>query len=302
MSKQIGSLGVNCRLAKIITPNKFSLNGLWFGSENAKRTIIFVHGLTGSAFSTLKIISKLTDKDTSALTFSNRGSAKISKIKKLDSRNKKGAKSYIAGEAHEIFTDCVDDIQGAVNLVNSLGINEIFLIGHSTGSQKSIYYLSRSVNQKKVKGVILLSPLSDYADFIKNTEPKLAKKLQNIARYLVDKNTPHQLMPIDLWPEIHDAQRFLSLYTPNSHEEIFCYAQKGKTPVTFRKVRIPILTILGEKDEHRDRPISKIANWFKKMGGSKNMTIKIIKNTMHGFDSQEEEVIKIISSWINNLS
>jgi alpha-beta hydrolase superfamily lysophospholipase len=302
MRRQTGSLEIDCKIAKIITPNKFLLNGLWFGPENSKRTIIFIHGLTGSAFSTFKIVSKFISKDTSVLTFSNRGSSKISKVKRLDNRKKKGSKSFIAGEAHEIFTDCVDDIQGAINLVNTLGIKEVFLMGHSTGCQKSIYYLSQRGNQKKIKGVILLSPLSDYADFVKNIDKKLAEKLQGIAQDLINKNTPHQLMPIDLWPEIHDAQRFLSLYTPNSAEEIFCYAQKGKKPTTFRKVQIPMLVILGEKDNYRDRPISRIVNWFKKMTRAKNMTIEVVKNATHGFERHEIGVSKIVSLWISALN
>jgi pimeloyl-ACP methyl ester carboxylesterase len=301
MQKQIGSLGVDCKIAKIITPNKFLLNGLWFGSENTKRTIIFIHGLTGSAFSTLKIVNKFIDENTSVLTFSNRGSAKISKVKRLDKRRKKGSTSFIVGEAHEIFADCVDDIQGAVNLVNSLGIREIFLMGHSTGCQKSIYYLSQRGNQKKIKSIILLSPLSDYASFIKNIDLKLAKKLETIAQDLINRNTPHQLMPIDLWPEIHDAQRFVSLYTPNSSEEIFCYAQKDKLPITFRKIRIPTLVILGEKDNYRDRPISIIASWFKKMTKAKNISINIVKNASHGFEGCETDVSNIVTSWIGNL-
>ena len=30
------------------------------------------------------------------------------------------------GEAHEVFTDCVDDIQGAVNLAKQKGAKEIY--------------------------------------------------------------------------------------------------------------------------------------------------------------------------------
>ena len=71
-----------------------------------------------ACFSSLNILTKLVDINTSVLTFSNRGASKMSKVKKrLIERRKKGSTSFFNGRAQEeVFTDCVDDIQGAVNL------------------------------------------------------------------------------------------------------------------------------------------------------------------------------------------
>ncbi|MBU0569841.1 alpha/beta fold hydrolase, partial [Patescibacteria group bacterium] len=152
-----------CRVIEIITPKKYLLNGLWFGGNKPKRAIIFIHGLTGSAFSGHKFITPLANENTAVITFSNRGHSKIARIKKLDERKKKGYTSENIGETHEVFTDCVDDIKGAVDFIKSQGVEKIYLAGHSTGCQKSIYYLSQKSRQKNIKGVILLCPVSDYS-------------------------------------------------------------------------------------------------------------------------------------------
>ena len=58
----------------------------------------------------------LINDSTMALFFCNRGHDKITSVKKLN-RSVKGYEMELAGGAHELFTDCVDDIQGAIDLL-----------------------------------------------------------------------------------------------------------------------------------------------------------------------------------------
>ena len=76
-----------CFLIDIITPKKFKLNGLWFGPEKPKRAILFVHGLSSSAFQAA-LAGSFVDKETAVITFSNRGHNKIAKIYRLDNTKK----------------------------------------------------------------------------------------------------------------------------------------------------------------------------------------------------------------------
>ena len=237
------------RVINIVTPKKFVLNGLWFGSESPSKIIIFVHGLGGNAFASHKLVVPLANSKTAVLTFSNRGHDQISSIKKVDNRKKKGYSRITAGESMEIFTDCVDDIQGAVNYVLSVNPKaSIYLSGHSTGCQKSAYYLSRFGKQKFIKGVILLAPMSDYAAILKSDKNKSLKTAENFAKNLVNKNQPQSFLPPEIWPDMVSAQRFLSLVTPESKEEIFCYAVQDKSPDIFRKIKIPALIVLAQNE------------------------------------------------------
>lgn len=284
---------VPANVIEIVTPKKVLLNGLWFGPIKPKRAFILIHGLTGSAFSRLGIVRELTDSQTAVITFNNRGHDIVSKIRS----SKESANSRLGGTAHEVFTECADDIQGVINSVRRAGVKEIYLIGHSTGCQKSIYWAHKTKG-KEVKGVILLAPLSDYADV--STNPKLPK-LTRIAKSLVRAKKSHQLMPMQLLDETLDAQRFLSLHSPDSIEEMFTYSQSGKRPRIYSSVKAPVLALFAEKDEYADRPAMKISDWFAEHSGSRYYEDAIIPRVGHGFKGGEKQVIQVIKQWISAI-
>lgn len=288
----------NCKVIKIITPRKYELSGLWFGNDNAKRVVIFLHGLTSSAFSNLDLVVPSVVEKTAVITFGNRGHDKVARIKRIDRRKKKGYVSEYVGEAHEVFTDCVDDIQGVINFAKEKGAKEVYLAGHSTGCQKAVYYLSKRGKQKQVNGSILMCPMSDYAGALKDDENGELEKVVRVAKKMVNEGKEHQVIPLDIWPSRHDAQRFLSLYTPDSEEEIFSYAQLNKIPKTLRKIKIPTLIIFAEKDDYRDRPIKQIYKWFEKNLKVKDRKMVIVKGALHSFQGKEKEVSNEVKLWL----
>lgn len=293
---------MNCRVISITTPKRLVLKGLWFGENKAKRAFVFIHGLTSSPFSHHELLLPLVKNDTAVIFFGNRGSELIAKFKKLDGRKKRGYRSEIVGEAHEVFTDCVDDIDGVVKFLKDNGVKEIYLVGHSTGCQKSVYYLSRPGTQKAIKGAVLLAPMSDYAYAKKFEKPEVLERAIKYAQKLIQNNKPYELLPSDIYEETIDAQRFISLNTPASLEnQLFPYFEEKNRAKYLKSVRIPLLVMLGQKDEYRDRPISGIARWFEKKGRNRKFTVRIIKNSSHGFEPHEKDVAKEIDSWTKNL-
>ncbi len=287
-----------CFLIDITTPKKFKLNGLWFGSAKPKRVIIFVHGLSSSAFQTA-LAESLVDKETAVITFSNRGHDKVVKIYQL-TNTKKGYRSVLAGESHEVFTECVDDIQGVIDFVHNSGVHTIYLAGHSTGCQKSVYYASRKDAQKNIKGIILLAPLSDYAGALKFDIDGKLPEATRIAQDLVRKGKKHALLPEDIFSDPIDAQRFLSLCTPDSTEEIFSYALPNKKPHTFKKIKIPLCVFLAGDDQYADRPAKDIAVWFEENNQSEYFSMKIIVGVTHGFSGKEKLVASKVHNWLKN--
>lgn len=287
-----------CDVVKFRTPKNFQLPGLWFGPANAETVLIWVHGLGGSAFSHTGIIEQLVDKRTAVLSFSNRGSGVISNFWKYKNDKPMEHEKCIIGMAHEVFTECVDDIEGAVSLAIEQGAKRIILIGHSTGTQKSVYYLSKKPHPK-VAGAILLAPMSDYADMVKTTAPKDYRRLVVLAEKMVATGKKHELMPAKLWPYPLDAQRFLSLHTVSSQEEIFTYAS-GKKPKTLQSVKKPMLVILAELDEYRERPMTEIAEWFVEALKNQRAEVTTIAGANHGFYESVELVASITKKWIGN--
>lgn len=280
---------------EIKTPKKLLLNGLWFGPTKPKRAIIWVHGLASSAFSKLGVVEKLIDTDTAVITFNNRGSSSVNRTRKMNPKKKGGMEYVLSGGAHEVFTDCVDDIQGAIDFAKKQGAKQIFLAGHSTGCQKSVYYASRKGNEKRIKGVILLAPLSDYAG-AKHLEKKgvLAKQTK-AAEQLVKKGKKNAIVP-GSWT---DAQRFLSLYTPESTEEIFSYIDPERQPKIYESLRVPTLVLLAQDDEYADRPAERIEAWFAKHARMSRFGSAIIATTDHGFIGTEKTLSGVIKDWIS---
>jgi pimeloyl-ACP methyl ester carboxylesterase len=290
-----------CRVVRIITPKQYLLDGLWFGADRPKTAIIFVHGLGSNAFAHHDYLTALAARDTAVLYFSNRGHDGIAGAKRMKRSAKKGYVYEQAGMAHEIFTDCADDIQGAVNLLLSHGARRIFLVGHSTGCQKIAWYLSQRAAQRRIAGAILLCPISDYAA-ARHENERERKKAETAARKLVRRKKLHELLPADVWRGPIDAQRFLSLYTPDSKEEIFAYAQPGKVPRTLQKLRTLLLVIFAGDDEYCDRKTSEIAAWFRGNLRSKHAEIEIIPGALHSFNGLESAVTASVRRWIKKIT
>ncbi len=283
-------------VVEIVTPKRFLLKGLWFGSSKPKRVIIFVHGLGGSVFSMNGVVNALVDTQTSVVAFNNRGFGQINVVKR---KSKRGTGSIVAGAGHEVFTDSVDDIQGAVNFVRRLRIREIYIAGHSTGCQKAVFWASRK--GKGVRGIILLAPVSDWAAEVMLQGEKRINQTVAVARTFVRSGRRHDLLPkgkVTKRHEAFDAQRILSLYTPDSIEEIFPYAQSHKNPRVLHSVRIPVLVLWAQKDEFGDRPVKDIEKWFEKH--LQKGKVAIIPRVKHSFRGGEKVVAREIKRFIGN--
>ncbi|MDO8521975.1 MAG: alpha/beta fold hydrolase [bacterium] len=284
----------SCETIEIVTPKRVLLNGLWFGPKKARNVFIIVHGLASSIFSRvpLELPAFIINRDTAVLSFNNRGHDIVSKAR----RNKR---AIVAGGAHEVFTDCVDDIRGAVNFARRTGAKNIYLVGHSTGCQKSVYYASKLRKRPLVVGLILLAPVSDYAAAKKDDKNGQLAKAVKFARTMIKAGKKHELMPktLDKTPFINDAQRFLSLYTPDSPETIFSYEQPKKNPRTLQSVMLPMFVVWAEKDEYADRPARKITEWFERNTGA-NLETLIVPSATHSFRGKEIQVASAIKKWI----
>ncbi len=283
-----------CNVIEIVTPKKFILNGLWFGPKKPKQTIIFIHGLTASAFSMSHVVKALVNSQMAVITFNNRGFEQISEVKKIVGKKQKWT---MAGAGHEKFTDCVDDIQGAINFVRKAGAKNIYLAGHSTGSQKICYWAGKG--GRGAKGLVLFGPLSDYSILLSQDKRGRLRKAVAHAKRLVQNGKPHEFMPegSGLWFPC-DAQRFLSLSTPESAEEIFMYWDPSANPRTLKSVKTPLLVLLAERDEYADRLAKEIAAWFEKHLTKLRHQVLIVPKVKHSFKGGEKVVARAIRRFI----
>ena len=242
-------------------------------------------------FSKLALAERLVDSQTAVIVFNNRGHDKVATISTASKRRIRG------GAAHEIFTDCADDIQGAINYAKKAGAKSVYLAGHSTGCQKSVYWGAKK--GKGVKGIILLAPMSDYAAEIKISGKAKMSRAFARARKLTASGRKSELLPEGVWEGslLADAQRFVSLYSGEGAEEIFTYWEPKRRPKTLQSVRIPILTLIAERDEYGDRPAHQVAEWFK-AHSKKSDVVKIVPNVKHSFKGGERAVASAIRGFV----
>lgn len=274
--------------------DKLTHNAILLGNTKSKKAYIFLHGLSGDMFSRYDLNEKLAKKSRMLLSFNNRGQGIINKFKKEDSKSKKGYKSELLGSSFEKFTDCKYDIQGAVDYLKSIGVKDIYLVGHSTGCQKSIYYLAKS-NDKTVKGAVLLAPISDYSSTINSVDPDMYNRALKEALKMKANNQDNELLPVNMWYRLISAQRFLSLYTPNSAEEIFSYGSK-RPPTLLKKVNKKLLVFLAKEDEHNDRDVNELKDWFEK-NTKKTDKVFVIDEANHGFQGLEKKVVDLVHKY-----
>lgn len=273
-----------CHLILLTTPKRFLLRGIWLGPKKPKRVVVWVHGLGSSMFSKLEIAERLVDKQTAVLVFNNRGHDLVTRISSTRGKRIK------AGSAHERFVDCIDDIEGAIGFARKSGAKDIYLAGHSTGSQKSVYWAAK--RGRGVRGVILLAPISDYSTGPIFYTKKQAQRAVAVARRYMQAGRKHELLP-----EGFDAQRFLSLYSGKGPEEIFTYWDPKRNPRTLKNVRLPVLVLLAGNDEFADRSAKKIAGWFEKH--LRRGRVVVVLRVEHGFRGGEARVVKEIRRWMS---
>lgn len=278
------------------TPKGYVLQGAWLGKPRATTVYIFLHGLTGNLFSRSDIAGELAKGDTACLMFNNRGHGYVSPLRHIDDRKAKS----LGGTTHEIFTDCRDDIAGAVTFTRSRGAQRIVLVGHSTGCQKIVWYLAGTPS-KDVRAAVFLAPLSDYSGIRKATTPAsygaMRQQVETLAAHDPHAIVPDTLLPI---PPLADAQRWLSLYTPESKEEIFTYAS-NQTPRTLRKTSIPMLAVFASGDDYADRPAEQLAAWFRAARPKRPIDTLVVDAPNHGFKGKAKPVARVIRKWIRAI-
>ncbi|MFA6513934.1 MAG: alpha/beta fold hydrolase [Patescibacteria group bacterium] len=291
---------MEARVIKIITPKNIALHGFIFSSKRVKTIYIFLHGLSGNLFSRIALAEKMVADGATVMVFNNRGFGLINQFRKINPRQPDEYESLVIGQAHEVFEDCVDDIDGAINTALNLGYKKVILVGHSTGCNKAAYYLSQK-NPTCITGAILLAPMSDYADGIKFTDPKIFNRALKEAKRLIAAGKPGALLPADYWSRPIDAQRFISLFTPESKEEMFSYAVPDKKPIILQKIKKPFLVVLAGEDQFTDRPMKDVFAWFKKALIGKQAGPLMIKKSLHSFTGYEAKVKNIIFDFVKKL-
>lgn len=281
---------------RIIAKDGLELHGLLFEPDRkTTNALIHVHGWVGNFYENKfidYIAKKAASKGFAFLTFNNRGAGILN-----DFIKRKGVKmNYVRiGGSLEEFKDCIIDIKATVDFLSKKGYKRIILQGHSLGCQKITYYQYRT-KDKRVKALVLLAPVDD-TGFVKRDLGKKYKKALGVAKEMVKKGKSNK--PVPEWMAFYpllNASMFLNIAdTKSASGKLFDYSGNLKE---IKSINCPKLALFGSKDEYQDNPSEKLKILKREV---KNCNTKLIKGSSHGFVGFEENLSKIVSSWLKKL-
>ena len=286
MAKRIG---IPVSLVRIRTRDGFFLDGIASEPRRRGRTaLIWIPGL-GSVFSSGQaLIDELARaanrRGISYFKFNTRGHDYVTR----------GNERRLGGAAFERFRDCVRDICAMVAFAKKRGYREIILAGHSTGANKVLYYAAKT-RDRRVKGVMLLGPISDIAAMAKDIGWRELERRVHIAERIA-KRDPDALVP-QTWG-IWSARRYISLYRPGEAEDTFPYYRAARWSA-LRAVRTRLAVIVGGRDEHLDRPAQELIEAFRRNATrASSFAGVILPRAGHGFQRHERELVRATVRWI----
>jgi alpha-beta hydrolase superfamily lysophospholipase len=284
-----GPAGVPVLLARLKTRDGFWLDGLIAEPRRRRRAaLIWVHGL-GSVFSsaqalTLELSTRLNAAGIGYFKFNNRGHGVVA-----------GRGKQLAGAAFERFEKSVEDIRAMITFARTRGYRRIILAGHSTGANKVLYYTARS-RDRRVRGLILLGPVSDVAAEAKRLGARMLRRRVAAAQRIARRD-PRALVP-RAWG-FWSAQRYISLYRPGEVEDVFPYYRPGARWTALRSVRLPVAAIVGSRDEYLDRRPQELIEALRRNAvRARSFTGIVVPGTRHGFQNRERELAELLVGWI----
>jgi alpha-beta hydrolase superfamily lysophospholipase len=284
---------------QIVTKDGVPLEGLFFRSKKkSKIAAVWLGGLT-SRFSknperTNTLADTFTKNGISFATFDHRG---LGLINSLKVKRGKKERYIVVGTAFEKFEHSVLDIEAILSFLRERGYKKVFLLGHSTGANKAAHYIWKK-GGRGLAGVGLLGPLSDIPGIKAGLGRKYSAVLKT-AEKMVKKGKGKELIPFSLvngafW----SAERFWSIAREGSKEDTFPYYNQKIKFYWAKTVRLPVFVVIGEKDQHADRPIKEILEAFKKQIPQKWFSGAIIKDADHGFSDKENILAVKLGGWI----
>lgn len=287
-------------LHQIKTRDGLLLEGLFFKPKKRRKVAAFYVGGLSSRFSgnpkrLFALARAFLSNGIAFAAFDHRGSGTINFV-----RRPEGKKSIFGGVAFECFEDSVYDIEAVIQFLKSKGFRKIYLFGSSTGATKAAYYIWKK-KSKGLSGFGLLGAISDIPVQEKDLGPNYARALR-LAEQMVKGGKGSWLMPRKyvsggFW----GAARLLSIAKRGRREDTFPYYDAHRHFYWAKRVRIPVLVLIGSKDQFADRPVKDILDAFRREVPKRWFSGVILPGAPHSFTGREKELARVLTKWITRV-
>lgn len=181
-------------LTDVVTKDQIIHQGIYYRPRKSSHVaMLWVHGLSSTFCShvpTCDAFAQMCEQyGFGFAAFNNRGAGLISGPQKVDSTALTGYTHIPGGAGQEHFEDCIQDIDAGISFLTTQGYSKVILVGRSTGANKVCFYAG-TVDDLRVVGVVLMSPISDR---LEKSKEEIAKTLQRM-KQLIAKGKGDELL------------------------------------------------------------------------------------------------------------
>ena len=283
-------------IVHIITPDKLDLYGILLSTKKKESIIINIHGTADNFYDNdfiWEIAKTLEPFNVSMLSVNNRGSYNLEFYDYGPTARRN------SGASVEIFEESVIDIDAWVKFALSLGYKKIILQGHSLGTEKVVYYMSKGKYRSKISSIILLGFSDSYGthyEYFKKTTTKLLAE----AKALVKNKKAYQFLTKEWLSHAgvlpQSAEAHLNFFKPSSELSKAFPIRQGKNLSMYQNIKVPILGIIGDRGEYTVVPKEEAIKLLK--NENKRAAIYQIEKSDHSFTGREKELANIIKKSI----
>ena len=271
------NLEIAGRLVELPLPGRNRpLDGLWVaGPRRARTLLLLVHGMGSNFYRSpfkKQVLLQGPPRGFDVLSFNNRG--------------------FERDVETERFSDCVADIDAAIAFGRAHGYRRFVLLGHSTGCQKSLCWLTRR-GARGIDAVVLAAPGDDCAiarrDLGKSYDAWIARARRWVAAGQPTRRLPKKCLGFG-------ARRFLSAADPRQLEARLLHLDGPMRE--YRALRLPILALLPEREQYACLPVPEMAARLRARTRSRRFGALLVPQAEHSFGPVEAEAVRAMFDWL----
>ena len=210
-----------------------------------------------------------------------------------------------------VIWDDVEDIKEILkHILENNKINDIYLIGHSTGCQDILCLFKKGINKQfPIKKCILQGPVSD-RDYL-NKDENLLKEIKRIEKdYNIlykDWNFSQLKYSMDISKYLYDdkypllIRRFVSLYSKLGDEDWFSFdISQEELNTLYSIINIPFLFVFSLNDQYVNYSHADYQKLIKRIENSnKEISVCTLKDD-HFIQNSMEQFYQIINNFFFN--
>ena len=266
--------GVQTELVKLKTADGVWLNGVMreLHPNRADAGVVMVHGYGGNFYSgTMSFLPEaLAEHGYTTLALNMR--------------------DHDLGPKKNLFEENLPDIAAGVDELARRGYKNLFLYGHSMGTNRVFFYLAET-QYPRIKGLILSGPPGNLFQWnIRIFGREAATEVLRRAQKLKREGKGNTWMLIDLGPlgkTLYTANHVVSLRGPETRSDPF---------INIARLSKPVLVVHGLADRLAD---PRVADQLKNNAGTGNsVTLRKIAGADHRFRDHQKELEEIIVQWL----